>query len=358
MQRVDEFFPRDYADGRARFLALTQAAGFSTTSFIHPARRAPDGGELACDVAWSGPAAASRLLIISSGTHGVEGFCGSGAQAALLASGALDGMPADAAVLLVHAVNPYGFAHLRRTNEDNIDLNRNFIDHSRTPANPGYDEIHGWLVPESWDGPAREEADREITRYQQERGMRAFQEAMTGGQYNHPDGLFYGGQAPAWSNLTWRRILREHCARAEEIVAIDLHTGLGPWGVGEALCVASEDEHRRAVSMFGDQIKWTSAGTSVSAQIGGTLVHAAHAELGPGKLTMIGLEYGTYTIPETLEALRAETWLVARGRTDSPEAARIKQRLKDVFYVDDPAWKQAVVDRLMGFVTRTHEVFR
>jgi predicted deacylase len=358
MRRVDEYFPRDYGDGRTRFLELAHVAGFRTSTYTLPGHRAPDRGELACDTARSGSAAASKLLIIISGTHGVEGFCGSGAQAALLAAGAFDGMPADTAVLLVHAVNPYGFAHLRRTNEDNIDLNRNFIDHSRAPANPGYDEIHGWLVPGSWDGPEREQADREIERYQRERGMRAFQEAMTGGQYNHPDGLFYGGRAPAWSNVTWRRILREHCAHAREIIAFDLHTGLGPWGVGEALCVASEDEHQRAVALFGEQIKWTGAGTSVSAQVGGTLMHAAHQELGQGRLTMIGLEYGTYPIPETLEALRAETWLMARGRTDSPEAARIKQRLKDVFYVNDPAWQQAVVDRLMEFVTATRKAFR
>jgi hypothetical protein len=358
MQKVDAFFPRDYADGRNRFRALAQDAGFGLTDYPHPAHRAPDGGELACDVARSGPAAAAKLLVISSGTHGVEGFCGSGAQAALLGSRAFDGMPEDAGVLLVHAVNPYGFAHLRRTNEDNIDLNRNFIDHARAPANPAYDEIHDWLVPQAWDGPARETADGEIARYQQERGMRAFQAAMTGGQYTHPDGLFYGGRAPAWSNLTWRRILREHCSQAREIVALDLHTGLGPWGVGEAICVGPEDEYRRAVTLFGDQVKWTGAGNSVSAQVGGSLVHGAHAELGPGRLTMIGLEFGTYPMSETLDALRAETWLVAHGDAASPEAPRIKQRLKDVFYVDDPAWQQAVVERVTEFVTLTKETFR
>jgi len=358
MQQVDNLFPRNYADGRARFVTLARSAGLELTTYLHPTHRGPDGGELACDVALLGSTAAPRLLIVSSGTHGVEGFCGSGAQAALLDSGALKAMPADTAVLLVHAINPYGFAHLRRTNEDNIDLNRNCIDHSRTPANPRYDEIHEWLVPKSWDGAARAEADREIARYQQQRGMRAFQEAMTGGQYNHPDGLFYGGRAPAWSNLTWRRIIREHCSRARDIVAFDLHTGLGPWGVGEALCVTSEDEYRRAVALFGEQIKWTGAGNSISAQIGGTLVHAAHEELGPGKLTMVGLEYGTYPIPETLEALRAEAWLVAHGRASEAESMRIKQRLKDVFYIDDPTWKKAVVNRLMEFVTATQDAFR
>ena len=30
---------------------------------------------------------------------------------------------------MIHALNPFGFAHLRRANEDNVDLNRNFVDH-------------------------------------------------------------------------------------------------------------------------------------------------------------------------------------------------------------------------------------
>ena len=52
------------------------------------------------------------------------------------------------AVLLVHAVNPYGFSHLRRANEDHIDLNRNFLDFSRPLSkNAGYGELHGELLP-------------------------------------------------------------------------------------------------------------------------------------------------------------------------------------------------------------------
>lgn len=352
MQSTEALFPTDYRNGRERFLELTRGAGHAITSYTHPTQRGPAGEHLACDVARFGPRDARNLLLVSSGTHGVEGFCGSGAQAALLSSGLLRDLPKDAAVLLVHAVNPYGFAHLRRTNEDNIDLNRNFIDHSRAPQNPAYDEIHQWLVPAEWEGPERLAADRELQRYQETRGMRAFQAALTGGQYSHPDGLFFGGHAPAWSSQTWRQLLREHCDRAGHVVAIDLHTGLGPSGVGEAICVTDQAEHLRAIEIFGDDVKWTGSGESVSTAVGGSLVHGAREELGRGRLTMIGLEYGTYPIADTLEALRAETWLVARSRENSPKGREIKQRLRDVFYVDELSWKQAVVDRFLELVGR------
>lgn len=355
MQQVDALFPTDYLDGRRRFLELATAAGFSVTSYVHDSARDSSGEELACDVARIGPAQAQTALLISSGTHGVEGFCGSGCQAALLQEGILRALPTSTSVVLVHAVNPYGFARLRRTNEDNVDLNRNFVDHGREYPNPAYDEIHAWLVPAEWEGPVREQADAEIARYIETRGLRTFQAAMTGGQYSHPDGLFYGGRKPAWSNHAWRRILREHCASAGQIVAIDLHTGLGPSGVGEAICVTDEAEYLRARELFGDDVKWTGGGDSVSAQVGGSLVHGAHEELGADSLTMIGLEYGTHPIPVTMNSLRAETWLEAHGNVDSPQGRRIKQALRDAFYVDDTAWKRAVVTRLLEIVERVRE---
>lgn len=53
------------------------------------------------------------------------------------------------------------------------------------------------------------------------------QAAISGGQYEIADGLFYGGSAPTWSNLTVRRVLREHASQAAQVAWIDLHTGLG-----------------------------------------------------------------------------------------------------------------------------------
>jgi hypothetical protein len=351
MQRVDICFPADYADSRRRFTALA-TAGFTITTYAHPTQRGPAGEELACDVARRGPSAPRAILLISSGTHGVEGFCGSGCQAALLKEGILRTVPADLGIVLVHGVNPYGFAHLRRTNEDNVDLNRNFVDHARAYPNPAYDEIHGWLVPADWDGPARAHADAEIERYIEERGLRTFQVALTGGQYTHADGLFYGGNRPVWSNHNWRRVLLDHCGEARHVVAIDLHTGLGPTGVGEAVCLGDEAEYHRTRTTFGDDVTWTGGANSVSADIGGSLVHGAREVLGADRLTMIGLEYGTHPIPVTLEALRAENWLVARGEVNSPQGRRIKQALRDAFYVDTPEWKRAVVERLMSLVER------
>jgi hypothetical protein len=85
------------------------------------------------DVVRDGPADADRLLIVSSACHGVEGYCGSGVQVAALADAEWreKARAQGVAVLYIHALNPYGFSHIRRVTQENVDLNRNFHDFSQ-----------------------------------------------------------------------------------------------------------------------------------------------------------------------------------------------------------------------------------
>ncbi len=139
----------DYVEARGRFRDAAAAAGARLQQYEHPLT-GPAGESLATDVATLGsPDAATRLLVIS-GTHGVEGFAGSMCQTRWLTEGVA--VPDDVAIVLVHAINPYGFAWIRRVNEDNVDLNRNCIDFSAAlPENSGYDALAPALVPPTWD---------------------------------------------------------------------------------------------------------------------------------------------------------------------------------------------------------------
>ena len=153
MNDAPRHFSQTYAEARSKFLEALAAHRTQAAQHVHPTARGRDGEDLAMDCALFGPASAERLLILSSGTHGVEGFCGSGAQNALLRDA--DFMSrlssSGASLLLIHAVNPYGFSHWRRTNEDNVDLNRNFVDHAKPhPPDAGYAELHPLLVPQRW----------------------------------------------------------------------------------------------------------------------------------------------------------------------------------------------------------------
>ncbi|MBK6468935.1 MAG: DUF2817 domain-containing protein [Rhodobacter sp.] len=129
-------FALDYATMRQRFLAAARAAGAALSEHIHPLH-GPDGKTIATDVAMIGQADAPKLMVMISGTHGVEGAYGSACQTAWLAQKANWALPDDTAVLMIHLINPWGTAWSRRVNEDNVDLNRNFIDWTaRPPENP------------------------------------------------------------------------------------------------------------------------------------------------------------------------------------------------------------------------------
>src|SRR5690606_33498179 len=160
MSRYAAGFAPDYAASRQRFIEACTAHGVPLRHFPHPLK-GPSGETLTVDVARFGPADARRVLIVSSGTHGIEGFCGAGIQHALITSGLVNELPPDTAVAFVHGVNPFGFAWMRRTDENNVDLNRNFLDHDAGvyPDDSIYNEVHALLLPEDWDGPGRQAAE-------------------------------------------------------------------------------------------------------------------------------------------------------------------------------------------------------
>lgn len=112
MDAIEARFSRDYVQARERFRVAT--AGMESGHF-------PVDDDHSIDWAWAGPSDARRVLLYTSGLHGVEGFGGGAAQLE-----ALTLERGEEAILFVHALNPWGWANLRRVNEANVDLNRNF----------------------------------------------------------------------------------------------------------------------------------------------------------------------------------------------------------------------------------------
>lgn len=341
-------FSQSYAEARAKFRIAALAAGARLSDIAHPLK-GPNGEVLACDVARFGADDAPALLWINSATHGVEGFCGSGVQIGLLALGWHRRLPDNVALLLTHAINPHGFAWIRRVTEDNVDLNRNFGPPGvPPPVNQGYAEIHQWVIPQEIEGPGRAAADAALERFRLERGDRALHQAMAGGQYAYPDGLFYGGTGPTWSNRTLRALIDTELAHAQRFCFIDVHTGLGPPGYGEPSYVGDPTEPAFAECQrwFGSDVTWLERGTGqstpLSGHIGLPFRHLyAQGRTGP----VLGLEFGTVPSADVRAALRADHWLHAHGKLDSEQGRAIKQRLREVFYVDTDAWKKQVIER-------------
>ena len=155
----------------------------------------------------------NSLLLHISGTHGPEGYAGSAIQRAYLNSikkrdnkkskNDIKNRPTE---IFVHALNPYGFDQNRRVNEDNIDLNRNFLTEdefkfatSRDPNFANYINMDGLFNP----SPASLFTNNRYINlllllikslyYSFTNDMVSIKRAMVSGNYHNPNGLYYGG---------------------------------------------------------------------------------------------------------------------------------------------------------------------
>lgn len=328
----------EYPAARAAFVAAAAAAGARHTGFPHPLE-GPAGEALSVDVAELGPADAAHVVLVVSATHGVEGYCGSALQTEWLTHHAGE-RPDEVRVVHVHALNPFGMAWHRRVNEDNVDLNRNFVDWSHPPPrNDDYEALADLLVPGEWSPEEQERTTEALLVYATEHGFPKLQTVVSGGQYTVPTGVFYGGTGPVWSH----RFLREFCATslaaAQRVTIIDLHTGLGPWGFGELIASAAPGEplFDRAKALWGDVVSMMT-GESVSAVLAGDWLDVADQLAPHAEVTPITIEYGTVDLVTVLQSLRADAWLWTHGDPAGAQAPAIRAQVRAAFADDDPTW--------------------
>jgi hypothetical protein len=185
-----------------------------------------------------------------------------------------------------------------------------------------------------------------LAAYAARHGAKALQTAISAGQHTHPQGLFYGGRNPSWSQQTLRRVLQEQATRCARLGWIDLHTGLGPSGHGERIFAGHDDAGAiaRARAWWG-AVTSIYDGSSTSAKLTGMMFEAAYQACPQAEYTGIALEYGTVPWAEVTDALRAEQWLENHPETDAATRDAIKRRMRDAFYTDTDEWKQDIVEQ-------------
>lgn len=356
--RLAACFARDYTAARSRFLAIAARYGASVRSYVNPLK-GPQGEELATDTVWLGARDARRVMVLTSATHGIEGFCGSGCQIDWLLEGGPTRLPDGVAALIVHAVNPFGFAWLRRVTEENVDLNRNGIDFNQPPPeNRGYAELKDAFSPKELSGPVFEAAQAAVAAWRTQHGDDALRRARTSGQYIDSAGIHYGGTGPTWARRTLETVIADYgLAEREQVAVIDYHTGLGRYGYGEPICGSRPGEpgQARARLWYGLSLTEPMLGTSTSVVIPGLTQYIWLRELGADRITFIALEYGTFPNHEVDAAVVEENWLHAHGKADwaSKETQAIKARLRRVFYPDADDWKEMVLARSRQAIRQT-----
>jgi hypothetical protein len=344
---IARYFPAEYRQARAAFRSAATAAGARLEAIQHPLR-GPQGEQLFTDVAWIGPPDARAALVTVAATHGVEGYCGTGCQVGWMEEGLHKDLPPGVALLAIHAINPHGYAWTRRVTEDNVDLNRNFLDFSKTlPENAGYQALADTVTPREWTDATIAETTRALDAFQKEKGHLAFRMAIYSGQCGDPHGIFFGGHAPTWSNRTLISIFRRYLAKVPRVAVVDYHTGLGPYGHGELIygMPAGTENFRRLQAWLNNDVTSTELGTSMAQPIQGMNQSAMVEALPHSDVHVIALEYGTWETPEVLLALRADNWLHKHGEIDSPQGRAIKQQIRRALYPDADDWKKLVWER-------------
>lgn len=341
-----------YAQARASFLEAASGAGARIDSSPHPLA-GMDGEELAIDVAEVGPADNEAVVIVVSGTHGVEGYLGSALQRHHLDQLAEQpNSPDGPTMVFLHALNPYGFSWVRRVNEDNVDLNRNFIDWSQSPpGNDGYGPLADVLVPSSWSADEQERTLAALLGELEQAGMASFQQTISGGQYTYPTGIFYGGTEPVWSHRWVREFLGRRLAGVARAAVVDLHTGLGPWGFGELISSAEpeSDTYARQCEWFGE-VTCHKGGNSVSAPLEGDWLSAVPDMAPNTDVTAVAIEYGTVDTVSVLQSLRADAVLHAHGDPTASDALAIRNQVRAAFNDDDPTWLEKCQPRYASVV--------
>ena len=354
---VQSCFSATFADARQRLLANADAAGLSVESHRHPLP-GPDGEALSTETVLIGDPGAANLVVMISGTHGVETLCGSACQSLYLAGGGWRSLPADTCFLIVHAINPWGAAHGRRNNEDNIDLSRNFMNFDQPlPENPKYEALRAAIDCPDYRGKLRDRANALHRQYIADNSINDYVDAIMGGQYRYAEGFAYGGDAPAWGNRLLRELLSRFSASAQVVRVIEYHSGLGPYGYGSAVTMQVGDDLQRVRSLYGG---WVDAPNDRDNpykerfhRVQGTPFDGIRESLPDAELSAIVVEFGTYPPFDSLQALLDDHWLTQYGDPGSDLGVSIRRRVLDYHYPTDPDWRDAVASRSAQVIAQT-----
>lgn len=329
MGATNERFSADYREARGRFRAATRDMEGGTFEV------APG---LSIDWAWSGPENAKNVLVYTSGLHGVEGFGGGAAQLEALSLG-----DTATATLWVHAINPFGWAYLRRVNENNVDLNRNFYpDGGYCGADPAYAKLDALLNPQTSPGgfdPFWVKTAWAVATH----GFGALKNAVVSGQYAFDRGLFFGGTelqpGPAWL----LPFLTDRLRSRERVVHVDWHSALGAYGGRTLLLEGAVEvaEIGRVKAAFGEDVRSWNPADPQGYLIRGGLTGALLKALPDVRYDGITCEFGTLGNLAVLARLRAENRLHHWGTPTLDHSAKVGMR--EAFAPLDEAWQARVL---------------
>ena len=338
---LELFYSSTYEEARSRFIESATVAG-ATLSKHSLGLENGTADEFAIDVATLGPDDAPTL-VVSSGLHGVEGFFGSAIQLAMLDKYDTH-IAKDIRWVFIHAINPFGFAKVRRFNEDNVDLNRNFLlpGSQYTGAPADYDQLNSLLNPAT--KPSRYEpfllkAIWTIVRY----GLRALQKSIAEGQYEYPHGIFYGGSKSSRAMEAIQENCEQWMGASPKVLHVDFHSGLGAFGEYKLMLneLAGSERCQWYRNVFGHNLVEAQDDSAYRAT--GTMGRWLQHRFADRDYRFVTAEFGTYGPLRVVTAIRAENRAHQFAAAQSQCYQVAKRELMECFCPADVSWRRKTV---------------
>ena len=332
--------PKHYQDARAGFLDLAKR-DYETSSYTLPGYLGPHGEILTCDVASHHVPGAETAIITTSGIHGVEGYAGSALQQHFMKLG--NGPSSKVSLIHVHAINPYGFAHDRRADAENFDVNRNFLE--TYPSGSIRDEYYDYadiIVPKAHSNRLLTELKFIYYALTQQSRMK---DIITRGQSSCADGMYYTGLKPSWSRWVWEQVVASQLSRYRKVMHLDIHTGLGASAELQIMGASTRGpEVDLARALWGARIAFMQdeegRNTTLSSPTIGEILSSWRLLAGPRPAEAVTylMEFGTLPPIDVFKALRGDHMAHARGERDAAVLAPVNAAMRAAFAPSGSDW--------------------
>ncbi len=361
---MDSLYPEAYEASRARFLRDVEplrAKWAWSRLERHPLKNFPD---LSIDWLWAEPAQKETLIIVSTGEHGIEGYIGSPMLKVFMDEFAPRIDEQNTGLLLVHAINPWGMKHNRKVNENNVDLNRNFVyEGTFDPENnPFFLRLRRLIAPEH----AVRSFGLETMMFTARviwaiitMGTAALTYAAVLGQYAAPKAMYYGGTKHEEETLVMIDLLRKALKNYQTVIHLDMHSGYGPRYLMSITVVPAEpwnsaqlrDKFNYPLVLRGDHKEFY----AIQGDITDYLYRIRTEEFPDKHVFACAFEFGTYgeSLLARLRTLRTmifESQLHWHGAKDKQTARKICEEFSELYIPAEQKWrKKAIADARQAF---------
>jgi hypothetical protein len=187
--------------------------------------------------------------------------------------------------------------------------------------------------------------------------MPYLRQAIAGGQYEFPQGLYFGGKAPSQSHNILKQNMRRWLQGSEQVIQLDFHTGLGKYATCKLLIdyPLTDGQRRWLTDCYGNEaFGCCNAANGMFATKGDSGCWCAAQEFASNYLHLCA-EFGTYSPIRVLAGLRAENQAHHWGDPQAASTARAKSLLHEMFCPASRDWRVTALRKSRELIARSIE---